>query len=197
MAKRAMRSCDQCGEAVPAGESRCACGLGCCPFCDGSVLDVCEHLVACDDPDGWWYRSPFEGIEWPHLPEDLEDDNTLSLEDAKRAFGDDAYEIWCAYNDWGSNSFWGEPERGEKVLFRVFAEWIGYEVNEWESGLCGCTSEGFDVWTSDPASVRPKIDAAVARLAEGFRTLEALLRERVSAPPPPPKESRCRPPAVH
>jgi hypothetical protein len=72
----------------------------------------------------------------------------------------------------------------------VFAEWIAYEVSDLESGLCGCTSEGFDAWTSDPASVRPETEAAVARLGEGFRTLEKLLRERVQVPSPPPKKSR-------
>jgi hypothetical protein len=147
-----------------------------CPYCGADPrFGECGHLVAAwNDDDGYW-KLPFDAAAVPQSPENFEE---WSEPQRRAAFGNELFEAAQTFDE----TSW---ERGSAVgAFEALYERLTAPVDRvgWEVDGLMTSSVGANFYSPEPQRVRDEFAELLARLADGFRRLEAM----PPAPPGPP-----------
>jgi hypothetical protein len=169
------------------GNWRCPeCTLAFCPFCQKSLLDRCEHVVASWTDDGGWNYSPFEHAPLPEVPEALEGLETTS-QDWHDVFGEKAASVVRdAYTNYGELG-WKPELEDEPSLFLWMLERQGLECDSssWEVSQYFTSSFGNDYFSQERDRIFAAIKEEVAWLTAGLERLFTILRARHEQPKKP------------
>ena len=158
-----------------------------CPFCQKSLLDRCEHVVASWTDDAGWNYSPFEHAPLPEVPEELEGLETTP-QDWLDIFGETAASVVAdAYTNCGELG-WKPELEDEPSLFLWMLERQGLscDSSSWEVPSWGFSSFGNDYFSQERDRNLAAIKAEVAGLAVGLEQLFTILRARHKQPEKPP-----------
>jgi hypothetical protein len=116
-------------------------------------------------------RSPFEGIELPHLPEEFEDVE-FSEQALRKAFGPLAKVVQEAYIDFSESGTLTGPlsAYGEQALFTFMLRRlkVAIRTSTWDSDCGRVSFSGTDYFTLDRPAALTQVRAKIEELRRRF-----------------------------